>query len=141
MIESGTVTASCKDTSSGNGTGIGSGSESYCGDVTINDGTVTATGMRYGAGIGSSLEGTCRSITINGGTVKATGGRFGAGIGTSMQSGVCGDITISDAVIEVTAIKGVDAVNSIGGYDDSSCGTITIGGEETGAISESPFVY
>ena len=141
VIDSGTVTASCKDTISGNAAGIGSGSGSACGDITINDGNVTATGIRYGAGIGSSSEGTCGNIEINGGTVKATGGRYGAGIGTSSVSGSCGDITISDAVIEVTAVKGSDAVNSIGGYNDSSCGTITIGGEDTGAISESPFVY
>ena len=141
VIESGTVTASCKDTIRGSGAGIGSGAGSACGDITINDGTVTATGIRYGAEIGSSSEGTCENITINRGIVNAIGGKYGAGIGTSIQSGRCGDITISDEVFELSAIKGSDAINSVGGYDDSSCGTITIGGEDTGAISESPFVY
>ena len=141
VIDRGTVTATCIENISGNGTGIGSGSGSSCGNITINDGTVTATGARYGAGIGSSLGGTCGNITINRGIVNAIGGKYGAGIGTSIQSGRCGDITISDEVFELSAIKGSDAINSVGGYDDSSCGTITIGGKKTGAISESPFMY
>lgn len=62
------------------GAGIGGGS----GEITINGGTVTATGGNYGAGIGGGMNKDGGTVTINGGTVIATAGRyeFGcAGIG------------------------------------------------------------
>ncbi|MFR4817281.1 MAG: hypothetical protein ACLT99_07645 [Faecalibacterium prausnitzii] len=43
--------------------------------MTINGGTVTATGSYYGAGIGGGENGSGKNITINGGTVNAKGGR------------------------------------------------------------------
>ena len=41
----------------------------------------------------------------------------------------------------VTATKGSDAPHSIGAGTDGSCGTVTIGGNVTGAITESPYTY
>ena len=95
--------------------GIGA-SNAECGDITISGGTVTATGSDTGgAGIGggSSDNGYCGNITISGGTVTATGGFMSAGIGTGEENG-CGDITITSGVTHVTATKGSGASASIG---------------------------
>ena len=118
------------------GAGIGSKWQQTCGDIEIKSGTITANGGNWGAGIGSSSsfgtgsnQTTCGNITISGGTVTAIGGNEAAGIGSGV-SAICGNITITNGVNKVTAIKGSDAPYSIGkGYhDDSTCGTITIGG-------------
>ena len=76
------------------------------------------------AGIGGVMGGTCGSITINGGTVKATGGDYGphieggAGIGGGVRAIEGGTITINGGV--VTAKGGSDAVAGIGrGYSGS----------------------
>ncbi len=105
-----------------------------CGDITITGGEVHATGGSRAPGIGSN-GGECGNILISGGTVVAEGtGSGSAGIGTS-TSGTCGDITITNTVTKVTAIKsstaprmkciGLGATNAVG-----SCGTITIGDVE-----------
>lgn len=135
-ISGGTVEA----TGGASAAGIGSGREGSCGDITISGGTVTAQGGYDGAGIGcgfgdapSGISSKFGNITISGGTVTATGGSFGAGIGSgSFSDGVCGNITITTGVTEVTATKG-DAGDSginhsIGnGYNSTTIGTITIG--------------
>lgn len=118
--------------------GIGGGYD-YCGDITISGGTVTATGGDKAAGIGSGSTGSCGSITISGGTVTATGGLEAAGIGTGSY-GSCGNITINEGVTSVTATKGFDAYNSIGAGYHGSCGTVKIGGN-VGAISKSPYTF
>ena len=41
----------------------------------------------------------------------------------------------------VTAAKGGSAPYSIGAGHYGKCGTVTIGGKETGNISESPYTY
>ncbi|MCD9154283.1 hypothetical protein [Aeromicrobium duanguangcaii] len=56
--------------------------------LTINGGTISATGARYAAGIGGGGEwgndgGNSGIITINGGTVTAQGGYYSAGIGAA----------------------------------------------------------
>ena len=95
---------------------------------------------------------TCGDITINGGTVTATGGPYGAAIGTGLalySSNTCGAITIGTGVISVTATKGEYSPNSIGkGAADEggtqTCGTITIGGDATTyatGVTTSPFTY
>lgn len=61
--------------------GIGSAQNQSGGIITINGGTVTATGGYNGAGIGGGYNSTGGAITINGGTVNATGGYDSAGIG------------------------------------------------------------
>lgn len=53
-----------------------------CGSITINGGTIEATGgTDGGAGIGGGNYGSCGKITINGGNITATGQKHGAGIG------------------------------------------------------------
>ena len=91
--------------------GIGSSADlreskfSFCGSVTINGGTVTATGADMSAGIGGGPA-SGGNIVINGGTVSATGGANGAGIGGGMQCNG-GYVTINGG--EVTARGGNQA--------------------------------
>ncbi len=126
--------------------GIGSGYSkgASCGSITITGGTVTARGGGSAAGIGAGYSGSsnpkpnCGDIIISGGTVYAYGGGGSAGIGGSADSN-CGKITITNEVYSVTAQKGNNAPYSIGAGKSSSCGTVTIGGVETGNISQSPF--
>ena len=121
---------------------IGAGCDAGCGTITISGGNIIATGGNYGAGIGGGYTNvdTCGPITISGGTIEATGGINAAGIGGG-RDGVCYAITITTGVTSVTATKGTDAPNSIGAGYNGSCGTVTIGGVETGPITTSPFVY
>jgi hypothetical protein len=53
----------------------------------------------------------------------------------------CGNITITDGVTKVTAIKGEFTPRNIGEGNSGTCGTITIGGTVTGAITTSPYTY
>ena len=93
--------------------GIGGGTNA-CGNITISGGTITAQGGECGAGIGSGQSCECGYINITGGTVTATGGRYGAGIGSGYDNSSCGNITITSGVTRVTATKGMDAPCSIG---------------------------
>ncbi len=130
------------------GAGIGGGwaANASCGSITITGGTVTATGGVSAAGIGagysssSNFKPYCGDIIISGGTVCANGGWGSAGIGGSADSN-CGKITITNEVYSVTAQKGDNAPYSIGAGKSSSCGTVTIGGVETGNIAQSPITY
>ena len=167
VITGGTITARGGKGSAGIGSGaydrISKGS-SKCGAITITGGNVTATGGQFGAGIGSayvffkmsdstSASNDCGDITITGGTVTAKGGTKAAGIGCGYNSGRyndyfragCGNITITSGVTSVTATKGSDSPYSIGegatNGGNQFCGTITIGGTETGEISDSPYTY
>ncbi len=63
------------------GPGIGGGPSSHPGATIILSGTVTAIGGQYAAGIGSSYARSGGETTVHGGTVTATGGQGGAGIG------------------------------------------------------------
>jgi hypothetical protein len=99
-----------------------------CGDIVIQSGTITATGI--GAAIGSGDHGTCGAITINGGTVTATGGVRAAGIGSGGE-GSCGTITIGSGLTRLTATMGYVAGAPIGSGKNGSCGSITIDGATT----------
>ena len=138
VINGGTINA----TGGNGGAGIGGCSFANCGTITINGGNVTAVGNDNASGIGSgNRKSFCAGITITGGTVTATGNGGGAGIGCGIQ-GSCGNITIADTVTKVTAIMDDSSSNSIGqGSGGYGCGTITIGGEVTGDITQSPYVY
>ena len=107
---------------------IGSGGfGSSCGAITINGGTIIATGVDKGAGIGSGYyNSTCGAITINGGTITATGGEGEAGIGSGYYYSSCGAITITGGI--VTATGGDNGAGIGSGYFESSCGDITITG-------------
>ena len=131
-ISGGTVTATGGKYSAGIGAGnIGTSP----GNITISGGIVTATGGDGAAGIGAGYyvgyNGTCGNITISGGIVTATGGSNSAGIGGGKKTN-CKDITITNGVTRVTAIKGTGAPYCIGkgcdeGSNPSTCGTVTIG--------------
>ena len=129
-------------TASSNGYGAGIGGcgtlSGNCGNITINGGNITATGGSGRAGIGGGT-GACGNITITGGTIAATGGESAPGIGGGI--GACGNITITSGTIAAT--KGNNAPYSIGagGFVTSTCGTVTIGGIETGNITTSPYIY
>ncbi len=130
----GTGTLSSPTTSSRDGAGIGGDTTSpNAGEITINGGTVTATGMSTsGAGIGGGNGGNGGEITINGGTVQATGGTYyGAGIGGS-GGGSGGNITINGG--QVVANAGGNAA-AIGGSLSGSSGNITING---GVVTANP---
>ena len=106
--------------------GVGLAKQLHAGYLTIAGGTITAYGGEGAAGIGAGKgDGTTFSdgvanyqryvdgITISGGTVTAYGGEGAAGIGAGYGSR-CYDITISDAISSVTAVKGTGAINCIG---------------------------
>lgn len=94
---------------------------------------LTATAGNGGAGIGSPLGGTVGgNITINNVTINATGSEesyqyiCGAGIGSS-GSGNCGDITITDAVINANGGAYSPGIGmGYGNTSQPSIGKITI---------------
>ena len=127
-------------------TGIGGGFNMSCGNIIINEGTITATGGDFSAGIGSgrSYDGnpvSCGNITINGGTVTATSEHGGAGIGSGTGyngTSTCGDITITGGT--VTATGGLYSAGIGSGfayYASSGYGDITISGGTVTATSGS----
>ena len=132
-INGGDITA----TSKSDAAAIGSGGHdnASCGNITITGGTVRAildSDEHGGAGIGSGRRGQCGNILISGGTIIATGGDDCPGIGSSCI-GSCGNITITNDnnQTSVTATKGEGGFYCIGnGDNESTCGTITIGGTE-----------
>ena len=94
------------------------------GKITINGGTVAATGGGNGAGIGSGYNGTVGNITISGdAVVTATGGGNGSGIGGGWN-GSGGNITIRGNAV-VTTTGGIQGAGIGGGYRGTG-GNITI---------------
>ena len=143
-----TISGGSVEATGGNSSAPGIGSafgESNCSGIIISGGVVTATGGTISPGIGSAHSpSVCGDIIISGGTVTATGYDYSPGIGASghgSDGGTCGNITITDGVTLVTATKGEYAPNSIGAGANATCGTVTIGGMETGSISTSPYMY
>lgn len=127
LVSTGTQTDSSKGTS-------GIGAYEY-GDITINGGTVEATGGYRGAGIGGSSNSNFGgTITINGGIVTAQGGTEAAGIGGGSGNGWggaygrCGAIVINGG--QVTATGGSSAPGIGPGYDkdneDNTSGSLTL---------------
>ena len=117
--------------------------------LTIRGGGSLVASSSKGPGIGSNTgsykDSCCGNIVIDGGTVTATGGEdeygeFTPGIG-GCSKGYCGNITITTNATAVTATAGGDGQNSIGAGWQGTCGTVTIGGRETGPISISPYTY
>ena len=105
--------------------GIGGDDEKDGGTITINGGSVTATGGLFGAGIGGGDNGSGGMIEINGGEIIATGGSYGAGIGGG-DDGAGGGITINGGD-EIVA-TGNDGGTGIGGGMAGAGGTIEING-------------
>ncbi|MBQ7596193.1 MAG: hypothetical protein IJU45_05980 [Clostridia bacterium] len=115
--------------------GIGGGNGKSNGTLTINSGTIYATGGidGYSAGIGGGTAGTGGNITINGGYIVATGGYCAAGIGGGNTRGG-GNITINGGVI--TAAGG-DSGAGIGGGFVGNGGNIVINGGSVKAVAGS----
>lgn len=125
--------------SNGKGAGIGGGIYDACGNIDIKGGVITAIGGEGCAGIGSAYQNECGEITISGGTIEATGGENAPGIGSG-ESGDCGDITITRNVLSVTATKGADAPDFIGGGYHGYSSNLTIDGV-SGATTTSSFSH
>ena len=151
----GTLTVGDRNNADAGGAGIGgaciadwNAAIPSAGNITINGGTIVATGSQYAnsAGIGGHIgsvgvgSANCGNITINGGNVTATGGSmyppaptsygYGAGIGGAGPNFNGGSITINGG--NVTATGGVTGGAGIGGGGstaaNASPGTITING-------------
>ena len=118
------------------GAGIGGNDGAAAGTISIEGGTVLATGSQGGAGIGGGSGGGAGSITISGGTVEFASWRdldqgfeFGAGIGGG-RSGSGGTVTITGGTLTGTAGTGGAGIG--GGYEGKDVfvhiegGTITI---------------
>ena len=121
-------TGTLKATTNNAAAGIG-GLYAAGGTITINGGTVEATGGGGAAGIGGGLGGAGGTITINGGTVTATGGDNpgGSGIGGG-QSGAGGTITINGGTVTATGGSGGNGGAGIGGGSAGAGGSGTITG-------------
>lgn len=91
---------------------IGGYDKVSCGDIIINDGSISAQGGDKGAGIGNGFQGSCGSITINGGSITAQGDEDGAGIGTGYQGSCPDGISLGGAFVK--AVKGANADAHIG---------------------------
>lgn len=129
--------------------GIGASRGGSCGNITINGGIIVAmggvtstSGTAYGgAGIGSGYNASCGDILIQGGVMEVAGRTGAAGIGCGEKAS-CGSITITSDVKLVAAYKGNTSPFCIGkGLNDVSCGTVTIGGVETGSVTSEAGYY
>ena len=105
------------------------GSYGSCGSVTINGGTVTATGDD-GAGIGVGNRGAGGAITINGGTVTANGGYGHSGIGGGHTAGSSGTLMVRGGVV---VAQGGRFGAGIGGGDERDGAVVMISGGEVTA--------
>jgi len=127
-----------------NKSGIGAYS---VGTLTINGGTINATGGKRAAALGGDCNNNVGgSITINGGIVNATGGEQAAAIGGGCDErednyGVCGAITVNGG--QVTAIGGKDAPGIGPGYEntDPRSGYFNSGTLTLGWTSKNDFIY
>ena len=128
-----------------NAAGIGSGMEGSFGNISISGGKVTATGGSYAAGIGNGRQNNgddvpkSGNITISGGEVVAKGGEDAAGIGGGL-GGKSGNITITNGVTKVVAVKGHGAPYSIGAGYAGVVDKVTVGGK-VGAVEEGHFRF
>lgn len=119
----------------GGGAGIGSGAGRASGSITIQSGTVVATGQSGGAGIGSGALGHAGNITINGGVVVAAGMDDGAGIGGG-KAAYCDRIEINGGMVSASSNCGA-GIGS-GAFDaakDAQNGRIEINGGLLSAVS------
>ncbi len=105
---------------SSNSAGIGGTNGASGNNITINGGTITATG-NWGAGIGGGHGGAGSNITINGGTVTATAGSGGAGIGGG-DSGEGNYIYINGGTVTAIGDAGGAGIGG-GGYYNKATGS------------------
>ena len=107
--------------------------DNITGTVTINGGTVNATGGAKAAGIGGGDLGTLKTITMTGGTVNASAGLFAAAVGCGYHQGqtglVCPVISITNG--NLTANGNIGYGSSPDNDNLYSGGTVTIGQDVT----------
>lgn len=117
------------DIKSGVGAGIGN-----IKTLTVNGGTITATGGNGGAGIGGGMDGAGIEVIINNGRVFAYGNGNGAGIGggESTSAGGGGSFTINGGMV-VAESGGAGSGIGYGGKK-SAPGTININGGSVNAV-------
>ena len=111
--------------------GIGGNEAQDAGSITINGGTVTATGDSWGAGIGGGYRGDGGTVIISGkGTVvTATGGSNAAGIGGGFD-GEGGDVTINGGTVTATGKSGATGIGSgVSSGAELDKGTLAIGND------------
>jgi len=97
------------------------------GSITINGGTINATGGYGAAGIGGGNTGTLKAITINGGTVTANGSNYGSAIGLGYNAATEGSLTCP--TIEFTG--GTTKANGNIGYSKELFVGNNVGGKVT----------
>lgn len=97
--------------------------ESYCGDIEINGGNITALGGMNSAGIGCRSNGRIDNITINNGCISATGGELGAAAIGSGDGGIVGYIDINGGSVAAT---GGTTGPGIGAGNTGECSTVTV---------------
>lgn len=139
IINGGMVTAK------GGTAGIGSSGGADVGFITINGGTVIATGGEDSPGIGAGPYAACGPITINGGTVTATGGGDAAGIGSGAGTSTYTSLTIANGITKVTATRGGNGTaEPIGhGKEDTTSPAPVFSGVTKDAVNstESTWIY
>jgi hypothetical protein len=112
----------------GKGAGIGGGYQKACGNIAIKGGIIVAQGGYLAAGIGGGYQRSCGDILLEGSVIISNGGMCAASIGSGF-CGHCGSITITDKVVQVTAVRVVSGEyinDNIGKGIGGSCGTVTI---------------
>lgn len=113
------------------GAGIGGGSKTSSGNITISGGTVNTSGGMYGADIGGGLYGNGTDITITGGAVTASSPNYGAGIGGG-YTGEGSNIEITGGTVDASG----NAAAGIGGGAKGTGSDIAIyGGDVTASAS------
>ncbi len=99
------------------------------GNITINGGTVHATGAITAAGIGGGNNGTVKSITITGGNVTATAGSRAAAIGSGYSGATDQEDKLTCANISITG--GSVTANGNIGYGEARGAGTNVGGNVT----------
>ena len=123
------------------GAAIGASSGySICKAITISGGTVIASVVQWCPAIGTGAGNTakCESVTITGGTIVATGGEDAPGIGSGAENTNDFPIVITPGIKSITATRGNDLADYIGGGADGTHGVVTID-EVKNATPESSF--
>lgn len=88
-------------------------------------GSLESSSQGWGAGIGGGKDLACGNIVIEEGTITAKGGKNAAAIGSGWF-GSCDGITVKSTVTNVTLVKKANGGYSIGAGKDGTCGTVTI---------------
>ncbi|MCD8214369.1 MAG: hypothetical protein LUC97_01790, partial [Clostridiales bacterium] len=113
------------------GAGIGGGSKTSSGNITISGGTVNTSGGMFSAGIGGGLYGNGTDITISGGTVTASSPNYGAGIGGG-YTGEGSNIEITGGTVDAS---GNTAAGIGGGAKGTGSDIAIYGGDVTASAS------